>query len=312
MVDRIVKVPLREIWKHEAKNFTVWLLENIDILKDAIGLELVNADREQSTGNYSVDILAEDTSGNPVVIENQLEKSNHEHLGKLITYLTAFDAKTAIWIVSEPSQEHINAISWLNESSNCDFYLLKIEGIKIGDSAPAPLITKIVGPSIEAKAVGAAKKDISERHRLRYKFWSGLLNYSQNKHTLFKSISPTEYNWIGVTSGLSGVLYTYWVTQESVRLEIYIDRGKDSEKENLEIFEILESHKEKIESVFGDELFWDRKENYRVCVISKELKIGGYKTPEEEWNPIFEKAVESMMNLEKATKPYISSIKLKK
>ncbi len=100
-IGKLQRVPLREVWPHEALDFTRWLHENIEILSEAIGVNLSSIEREQSAGDFHVDILAEDESGNPVIIENQLEKSDHDHLGKLITYLTALDAKTAIWIVSD-------------------------------------------------------------------------------------------------------------------------------------------------------------------------------------------------------------------
>ncbi len=122
MVGKIQRVPLREVWKHEALGFTRWLQENIDVLNDALEddleLSLGSVEREQSAGDFSVDLVAEDESGNPVIIENQLEKSDHDHLGKLLTYLVLLEAKTAIWLVSKPRPEHISAIAWLNESSS--------------------------------------------------------------------------------------------------------------------------------------------------------------------------------------------------
>ena len=133
------------------------------------------------SGDFSVDLVAEDDKGNPVVIENQLKKSNHEHLGKLITYLTAVAARTAIWIVSDPRPEHINAVSWLNESNAASFYLLKIEAIRIGESERAPLLTLIVGPSKEGREVGETKKEIAERYEIRRRFWTGLLDYAQDQ-----------------------------------------------------------------------------------------------------------------------------------
>ena len=102
MIGKIQRVPLRDVWKHEAKDFTQWLQENIDVLNSALDLNLVNVDREKETGDFSIDLVAEDDGGGTVIIENQLEKSNHDHLGKLITYLTGMGARAAIWIVSAP------------------------------------------------------------------------------------------------------------------------------------------------------------------------------------------------------------------
>jgi len=102
MIGRLERVPLREVWRHEALDFTSWLEKNLDVLNEVLDITLSDAEREQAAGTFSVDLVATDSSGNPVVIENQLGKSDHDHLGKLITYLTAIDAKAAIWIVTEP------------------------------------------------------------------------------------------------------------------------------------------------------------------------------------------------------------------
>ena len=111
MIGKIKRVALREVWKHEALDFTQWLQDNIDVLNEVLDIELSNPEREQSAGAFNVDIIAEDDSGDPVVIENQLEKSDHNHLGKIITYLVAIGAKTAIWIVADPRPEHVSSIN---------------------------------------------------------------------------------------------------------------------------------------------------------------------------------------------------------
>ena len=142
-IAKIERVPLRDVWKHEAYDFTKWLEENIDVLSDAIGRDIENVERERKTeSTFSVDLVAEGNDGSSIIIENQLEKSNHDHLGKLITYLTAMQAKVAIWIVADPRPEHVAAMSWLNESSSADFFLVKIEAIRIDSSPPAPLCSR--------------------------------------------------------------------------------------------------------------------------------------------------------------------------
>ncbi len=209
MIEKIERVKLRDIWKHEAYDFTTWLNENIDVISGAIDLPLTNPEKEQNAGTFSVDIVAEDEAGNPVIIENQLEKSDHDHLGKLITYLTSFGAKNAIWIVSEPRQEHVQAISWLNESSSANFYLVKVEAIKIGKSNPAPLLTLVVGPSEEARKVGDKKKEMAERHVFRKKFWELLLLKAKQLTSLHASITPQSSSWVGASAGKSGMAYNY-------------------------------------------------------------------------------------------------------
>ena len=100
---------------------------------------------------------------------NVLE-SDHDHLGTIITYLTAIGAKTAIGIAKTARPEHIAAISWLNESSSASFYLLQIEAIRIGDSLSAPLLTLIAPPSEEGRAIGEQKKEMVEREKKRSEF----------------------------------------------------------------------------------------------------------------------------------------------
>ena len=131
MIGRIESVPLREVWKNEAKDFTSWLFNNIEVLSDEIGLNLIAQEQERKIGRFSCDITAEDPSGTKIVIENQLEKTDHDHLGKILTYCTNFEAKIAIWITSNPRPEHQKAIEWLNENTtNLIFYLVKIEAFE--------------------------------------------------------------------------------------------------------------------------------------------------------------------------------------
>ncbi len=293
MIGKIERVPLRDIWKHDAYDFTSWLQDNIDVLNDALGLSLSNPEREQSAGSFNVDLVAEDENGNPVIIENQLEKSDHNHLGKLITYLTAIGAKTAVWIVADPRPEHVGAISWLNESSSANFYLFKVEGIKIGDSEPAPLLTLIVGPSEESREVGEKKKEMAERYSIRYKFWTELLEKAKEKTKLHANISPGRDSWVSAGAGKSGLAYNYSITKHENRVELYIDRGKDSESENKNIFDELVEHKDEIENIFGEQLKWERLDNKRACRISKNFENGGYRD-EDKWPDIHKNMIDAM------------------
>jgi len=309
-IGKIRKVKLREIWKHEAADFTKWLQENPDVIGDIIGLQLFNVEREQSTGNFNVDLRAETSSGEQVIIENQLEKSDHDHLGKIITYLTAFNAKVAIWICSEPRPEHMAAVSWLNESTDCRFYLLKVEGIQIGDSQPAPLLTLMVGPSDISKTIGSVKREISDKQQLRYSFWEQLLKKSKEKHQLFSAISPGNYTWIGAGAGKSGISYTFWLTNSEVKIILYIDRGRGSDEENLAIFHQLEEHKTEIENTFGAKLEWLEKPENRACQVKRVCSKKGLDAPKEEWPAIIDTATTEMLRFENAFKHWISILRV--
>lgn len=303
MIDRLKRVPLREVWKHEAYDFTTWLEGNLEVLSEAIELSLTNVEREKAAGDFSIDLVAEDESGNAIVIENQLEKSDHDHLGKVITYLSAMGAKAAVWIVANPRPEHIQAVTWLNECSSADFYLLKVEAVKIGESNPAPLLTKIVGPSSASKLIGETKKELKERHHLRFRFWSALLELAKSKTKLHTNISPTRESWISASAGLSGLAFTYTALKDRTGVELYI--GRDSELENQAIFESLLASKTEIEERFGSPLEWQDLPGRKACRIYAALELGGYRD-EETWPKIQEGMIDTMIRLEKAIRPNLN------
>ena len=307
-IGSLQRVDLRKVWPHEALDFTRWLENNIDELNNAIDLSLSVVEREQAAGDFSVDLVAEDESGNSVIIENQLERSNHDHLGKLITYLTAIDAKAAIWIVKEARPEHISAISWLNESSSASFYLLKLEAVRIEGSPPAPLLTLIVGSSEQSQEVGETKKELTERHLLRRQFWTALLESAKEKTSLHANTSSSQYNYVMTGAGRSGLNFRYVIQQHTSDIDLYIDRGRDADNENEEIFDTLEEAKEEIEEVFGESLEWQRLEGKRACRIGKRFSLGGYRDDEEEWSEIQDAMIDGMIQLEKALRSHIDKL----
>ena len=306
-VGKLERVALREVWRHEAYDFSKWLQENVDVLNDALGLTLVNVDREQAAGAFSIDLVAEDEAGQKIIIENQLEKSNHDHLGKVITYLAALQAKAAIWIVAEPRSEHVSAISWLNDSSSADFYLVKVEAVRIGDSSSAPLLTLIVGPSAETEAVSKSKRAFAERYSIRNQWWTRLV--AQPAAKLHKHISPGDYSWIGTTSGIRGLNLNYVVNQDESGAELYIDRGAGSTAENKRILDDLLEHAGEINRAFGGELLWQRLDTKRAARI-KATVSGGYRSPEEEWPMIQDQQIAAMNRLQPALQPFLKQLRL--
>jgi len=310
MIGKIQRVPLREVWNHEALDLTKWLQDNIDVINDALDLTLSNVEREQSAGDFSVDLVAEDENGCLVVIENQLERSDHSHLGKLITYLTALNAKTAIWIVAEPRPEHVAAITWLNETSAANFYMLKLEGIRIMNSAPAPLFTLIVGPSEEGRKVGEVKKEFSDREDLRKDFWTELLRRAKLKTKLHANISPNQSSWSGAGSGMTGLSYNYSIRKHEGGVELHIDLGKEAEDKTKAAFDALAKSKKSVEKVFGEPLEWQQVEGRRACRIRKMILTGGYREDASKWPKIQDEMIDAMIRLEKALKPHIAQLQM--
>lgn len=216
-------------------------------------------------------------------------------------------ARGAIWIVSEPRQEHINAMAWLNEASNADFYLAKVEAVRIGDSPAAELLTLIVGPSVEAKEAGRAKQELAERYDIRKQWWSQLVALPGAKP--HAHITPGQYSWIGASSGVRGLGFNYVVTKTNCGAELYIDRGKTCEEENEAIFDQLYHSKDKIEAGISFPVSWQRLDGRRACRIRIELP-GGYRSPDADWPEIQQRMTEAMTQLEAALKPALKGLKL--
>jgi hypothetical protein len=307
-IERLTRVPLREVWPHEAYDFTTWLQANIEVLDEALGLTLENPEREQAAGAFSIDLVAEDASGAKIIIENQLGRSDHDHLGKLLTYLTAMNARAAIWIVAEPRPEHVATIAWLNDSSSADFYLVKVEAVRIGDSAPAPLLTRIVGPSEETATVSQSNREFARRYDLRQKFWADLVARPDARH--HAHITPGIYSWIGTSTGVRGVGLNLSVRKQDCQAEIYIDRGKGRDEENLAIFDQLFAHREQIETAFGGELRWQRLENSRACRIAAPCP-GGWQSPEEDWDHIHQELLATCDRLHNAIAPHLQRLTIR-
>ena len=302
-IGRLKKVSLREVWPNEPKHFTPWLAKNIDVLNNTIDLSLSIVEREHPAGDFSADLLAEDESGDYVIIENQLDRSDHDHLGKVITYLTTINAQAAIWIVANPRPEHIKAISWLNESYSASFYLIKLEAVQIGDSLPAPTLTLIVGSSEESQEIDETRKEFNERQLLRQRFWTQLLDRATEKTPLHANISPSQRPeiWTRIKRGLH---LGYGILQHGSSVSLYIDLGGDADS-NYVIFDTLEEAKGEIEEAFGESLEWRRLEAKRACRIKKQLSLGGYRD-EEKWHEI----QDAMIRLDKALKSHIDKLSI--
>lgn len=310
MIGKIERVPLRDVWKKEAKDFTSWLYENLEVLGEELDLDLTPDQKEKSVGSFSADITAEDGSGQKVLIENQLEKTDHVHLGQILTYISNLDAKIVIWISSDPRPEHIRAIEWLNETgSGVRFYLVKVEAYKIGSSEPAAKFTVVTGPSEKTEIVGDEKKEMAERHKLRYEFWKSLLERSKLKTTLHGNISPGTANWIGAGSGVRGLGYNYAITYKFGQAELYIDRGKDCEEENKRMFDELNLHRSEIETDFGEKLRWERLDDRRASRISKRIDYAGLGDTDK-WPKLQDDMIDSMIRLERALKKHIKALKI--
>lgn len=262
-------VGLRYKWNNEPRDFTPWLAENIAILNEAVGIELEVENTEVSVGPYSADILAKDTgTGRYVVIENQLEKTNHDHLGKSITYASVLDASTIIWIASEFTEEHKKALDWLNDhtSEEIGFFGVKLELWQIDDSLPAVRLNVVSQPVeiIRQTARNRGLEELSDARKNQLEFWMKFRDRLAATKQIRSLQTPRPQYWFDVTLGKAGIhLSNIYNTDEGkVGVRVYIG-NKIAE----EMFPYLEERKEEVEAELGM-LSWDPYPENRDKIIA--------------------------------------------
>jgi hypothetical protein len=298
LIGRLEFEPVRAVFHDEARHFTTWLEQHLEVLGERLGIELTLIQREKPDGEFNVDLLCEDGNGQAVIIENQLERTDHDHLGKLLTYLVNLDAHTAIWVTGEPRVEHQKVIDWLNENTaaNLAFFLVKVETVRIANSPAAPLFTVLAGPDEQVKELGEKKKEWADRHVKRMEFWKGLLDRGKEKTKLFANISPGRNAWLGTGAGKSGVAFNYVIWMDGGAVELYIDHDQETGAGNKAIFDALAAQKAEIEREFGGSLEWERLDDKRASRIRKRFSNGGLYQPET-WPTLQEDMIQAMVRL---------------
>ncbi len=268
----IQNVNLREVWPNEASDFTPWLAENISKLGDTLGLELELRATEVPVGPYWLDILAHDLgSDRPVIVENQLETTDHDHLGKLLTYASGYDAHVAVWIAKEFRDEHRQALDWLNQRSdeNTEFFGVVIEVWKIDDSRPAPHFKLVATPNDWRKEKVTTKQEgtTSERGEAYRDFFQGLIDRLREEHQFTGAKKGLPQSWYNFPSGLSGIPYEAKFTHGN-KASVGLFIGRNDKDQNEGFFDELRENQEAIESELQELLEWDRIEGYKSCRIA--------------------------------------------
>ena len=308
-IGRVQRVPVRELWEREDTGFTVWLEQNVEVLGEVLGLQLSVIEREQAVGPFRVDLVAEDGEGRLVIIENQLEPTNHDHLGKVVTYFANLDAKTAIWVSTDPRHEHVKAVNWLNESTPADqcFYAVLLEAVFIEEGMAAPLFTVIAGPSSEGQAIGNEKKEHADRHLRRLTFWEELLERAKARDVLHhENRQPNTRSYFWAPTGTPGTGWTYhtWVNGKSA-VNLYINTGDRHEPKR--IFDLLYAARSEIESAFGEPLDWERYDEKTASRIQHKFN-GSFQSPEDDWPEIQDELIDCMDRFIASISPHLSNI----
>ncbi len=271
---RLEKVELRDVWANEASHFTPWLAgeENIALLGDTIGLELEVEAQEESVGPFRADILCKDTANNHwVLIENQLERTDHCHMGQLITYAAGLDAVTIVWVAQRFTEEHRAALDWLNEKTDeaVNFFGLEIELWKIGDSAMAPKFNIVSKPNDWTRNVKktANISELTDKSKMRLEFWIGFNKHLLENGTVIKPRNPRPDSTLHYALGKTGVYlasaFSSWSNERlsyevgEIRAELVVNMKEYTDTYYCQLM----AQKESIENRLGFNLEWYEVEN---------------------------------------------------
>jgi uncharacterized protein DUF4268 len=223
ILGKLKKVELREAWKHEASNFTQWLAqeENLTLLGDEIGFDIKLLQTEAAVGSFNVDILAEEeNTGRKIIIENQLEITNHDHLGKIVTYASGYDAQIIVWVVKDAREEHRQAVDWLNEHTdeNTEFYLIRIELWQIESSPYAPKFEIVSKPNDWTKAVRSDTSKLTDTKIKQLEFWTQFKDFAKKRQTKLHLQKSYPQHWTNIGIGSADAIFRSPLTPKRIRL----------------------------------------------------------------------------------------------
>ena len=310
---RLEKVELRDFFKDEARDFTPWLAqeENLELLSETLGIDIELEDTEVRIGKFSADIVGLDRSSNRVIIiENQLEKTNHDHLGKIITYGGGKDAGIVIWICKKIQQEHRKGLDYLNDISTEDysFFGIEMELWKIGESEPAPKFNIVVSPNEWSKSVKSSTSSfttLTDTKILQKEFWTELKDYFTDNNTFLSMRTPRPQHW-----------YSFGVGKSYFGIDIRIDTQKNitwcdfnlwgsDVKDN---YSFLLKDKDEIENELGYELKWREMEGKKMSQISLSNNVNGNIKDRETWEDCFVWFKETAETFHKVFSPRVKQL----
>ena len=308
---RLERLDLRTYWKREATEFTPWLAqeENIQLLSETIGIELEVQSQEESVGPFSADILCKDTTNDHyVLIENQLERTDHTHLGQLMTYAAGLDAVTIIWIAQKFTEEHRAALDWLNRitDDSFTFFGIEIELYKIGDSNPAPMFNIVSKPNDWTKQVkkSASTQPATETKLLQQEYWQGLKDYMEDNKSFVKMQAPLLQHWTNVAIGRSYFHLSATVNSRDNSISIWLNIMGERAKENYDKLYELTYEKSLVE--VSKDLIWDKMDGRKMSAVT--LKTSADFSKKNDWTNQFAWFRSYLEKFTKHFKPQIASL----
>lgn len=309
-LQKLNKIELRKEWKNEASDFTNWLAKekSLQLLSDEIGIDISLIQTEASVGKFNVDILAEEEStGRKIVIENQLEVTNHDHLGKIITYASGYDAGIIIWIVKDVRDEHRQAVDWLNEHTDdeINIFAIRMELWQIGDSSYAPKFHIISKPNDWSKAIRKSRtqSELSDYRQLQLSFWTQFNEFFETNNSLFRmrEVKPRQWYDLSIGSSKAHLCLNININKKQIRCEMYIPRSKP-------LFKALYSNKEKIETKLGHLVEWFEMPEKKASsiIIRSDIDVSN----SDNWEECFKWMFNTSHKFKEVFGPQIKSIKL--
>lgn len=304
----------RSIWPKEAYDFTPWLATNLDRLTDALGMDLELVDTEVPVGPFSIDLVAKEVGTDRIVaVENQLEMTDHDHLGKVLTYAAGVEAHYAVWIAKEFRPEHLSAIGWINDSTIADvgFFALRVEAIRIDGSKPAVTLRPVAYPdswSKQRKGTSAGRGGLTERQQLYQEFWSTVLDGVHDRWpTWTKSKTPAKDSWMSLPSGRSGISYNLAFTSDpGLRMELYIDPYDEYLREVA--WTQLAAKREVIESALGAQLSWEELPTRRASRVALYLGQPASVDRQNEWGTYQTFLLDNLGPFWEALQPHVNAL----
>jgi len=305
------RIAAREVWRYE-RDFTQWLKDNIQLLSAVLEMDLDLVESEVAVGPFAADLVAKDASTDRwVVIENQLDPTDHSHLGQLLTYGAGTEAGVFVWITPEFREEHRAALDWLNEHTDAKslFFGISPELVAVDDSDPAPNFKLVSFPNEWRK--GRMRPPVSQRASAYAQFFGEVLTVFKGKYPgETYSTKPSSTNWQSIGIGRSGLASNWSFTGDRrFRVELYIDTEDGAVNELF--FDQLAAHKADIEAKMGHELDWDRLDGRRACRISSYYDQSpiAVSDGEDTLRPLVDWAAEEMMKFRSAFRPYVQGLR---
>ena len=312
ILSRLEEVDLKDYWKHEERDFTPWLSEeeNIALLGETIGMDLEVIGKEESVGSYRADILCKDSSnGHFVVIENQLEQTDHKHLGQIATYAAGLNASSCIWIAKSFTEEHRAAIDWLNSISDDDhnFFAIEIKLYRIGESPLAPTFNVVAKPNNWSKSVRSIANNppLTNTKKLQQEYWSEFSNYVANQgKSNFKTQKASPQSWHNISIGNSAVGIELSVNSKNKFVKVRLNiKGNDP----LTNYNLLHNKLyDKSLDVFSQELIWDAMEGRKQCGVELVRNVDFTNTTD--WNNQFEWLFNKVQKFVELFKPVVKGL----